>query len=106
MRGWVAVPSAMRILIPALKVWSKQSVCAAQGTRAVISFVVPDDTATPLRASAGSRCPRLREAATSSIVIGNAAYDVAVSIHPQERVLLRQGIRVIREHIPKTGGLE
>jgi hypothetical protein len=28
-------------------------------------------------------------AATSSIVIGNAAYDVAVSIHPQERVLLR-----------------
>ena len=27
-------------------------------------------------------------AATSSIVIGNAAYDVAVSVHPQERVLL------------------
>jgi hypothetical protein len=41
-------------------------------------------------------------AATSSIVIGNAAYDVAVSVHPQERVLLRQGIRVIREHVPKT----
>jgi hypothetical protein len=40
-------------------------------------------------------------AATSSIVIGNAAYDVAVSVHPQERVLLRQGIRVIREHVPK-----
>jgi hypothetical protein len=37
----------------------------------------------------------------SSIVIGNAAFDVAVSVHPQERVLLRQGIRVIREHVPK-----
>jgi hypothetical protein len=32
----------------------------------------------------------------------NAAYDVAVSMHPQERVLLR-GIRVIREHAPKDG---
>jgi hypothetical protein len=31
-----------------------------------------------------------------------AACDVAVSVHPQERVLLRQGIRVIREHIPKS----
>jgi hypothetical protein len=40
-------------------------------------------------------------AATSSIVIGNAAFEVAVSVHPQERVLLRQGIRVIREHVPK-----
>jgi hypothetical protein len=40
-------------------------------------------------------------AATSSIVIGNAAFDVAVSIHPQERVLLRQGSRVIRQHAPK-----
>src|ERR1700733_14346263 len=39
-------------------------------------------------------------AATSSIVIGNAAYDVAVSLHPQERVLLRQGIRVVRKHEP------
>jgi hypothetical protein len=37
---------------------------------------------------------------TSSIVIGNAAYDVAVSVHPRERVLLRQGIRVIR--VPRT----
>lgn len=40
-------------------------------------------------------------AATSSIVIGNAAYDAAVSVHPQEWVLLRQGIRVMREHVPK-----
>jgi hypothetical protein len=39
-------------------------------------------------------------AATSSIVIGNAAYEVAVSLHPQERVLLRQGIRVVRKHEP------
>jgi hypothetical protein len=37
-------------------------------------------------------------AATSSIVIGNAAFDMAASIHPQERVLLRQGIRVLRKH--------
>jgi len=36
-------------------------------------------------------------------VIGNAAFDVAVYIHPQERVLLRQGIRVIREHVPGGG---
>jgi hypothetical protein len=41
-------------------------------------------------------------AATSSIVTGNAAHDIAVSVHPQERVLLRQGIRVIREHVPKS----
>jgi hypothetical protein len=41
-------------------------------------------------------------AATSSIIIGNAAFDVAVSIHPQERVLLRQGMRVIRQHKPKS----
>jgi hypothetical protein len=41
-------------------------------------------------------------AATSSIVIGNAAFDVAVSVHPRERVLLRQGIRVIREHVPRN----
>jgi hypothetical protein len=36
------------------------------------------------------------------VVIGNAAFDVAVSVHPQERVLLRQGIRVIREHVPNS----
>jgi hypothetical protein len=40
-------------------------------------------------------------AATSSIVIGNAAFDVAVATHPNERLMLRQGIRVIREHVPK-----
>jgi hypothetical protein len=34
------------------------------------------------------------------VVAGNAAYDVAVSMHPQERVLLRQGIRVLRKHEP------
>ena len=42
-------------------------------------------------------------AATSSMAVGNAAYDVAVSMHPQERVLLRQGIRVIRQHDLKSG---
>jgi len=39
-------------------------------------------------------------AATSSIIIGNAALDVAVATHPNERLMLRQGARVIRKHIP------
>ena len=40
-------------------------------------------------------------AAMSSIVIGNEA-TTSVSVHPQECVLLRQGIRVIWEHVPKN----
>jgi hypothetical protein len=40
-------------------------------------------------------------AATSSIMIANAPFDVAVATHPNERLLLRQGARVIREHLPK-----
>jgi hypothetical protein len=40
-------------------------------------------------------------AATSSIMIGNAAFDVAVATHPNERLMLRQGARVIREYLPK-----
>ena len=39
-------------------------------------------------------------AATSSIVIGNAAFDVAVATYPTEHLTLRQGIRVMREHTP------
>jgi hypothetical protein len=46
----------MRILIPALKAWSKQSVYAALAVhQAIISFVVPDDIATPSMVSAGNK---------------------------------------------------
>jgi hypothetical protein len=40
-------------------------------------------------------------AATSSMTIGNAAFDVAISMHPNERLMLRQGTRVLREHAPQ-----
>jgi hypothetical protein len=66
-------------------------------------FVCSRRVAGPFLALRPWPCPRYNShvpwviAATSSIVIGNAAYDVAVSVHPQERVVLRQGIRVIRE---------
>jgi hypothetical protein len=40
-------------------------------------------------------------AATSSVAIANAAFDVAIATHPQERLMLRRGIRVVREHAPK-----
>jgi hypothetical protein len=41
-------------------------------------------------------------AATSSVAIANAAFDVAVATHPNERLMLRQGIRVIRKRRPKS----
>lgn len=40
-------------------------------------------------------------AASSSVAIGHAALDVAIASHPQERLSLRNGVLVIREHIPK-----
>ena len=43
-------------------------------------------------------------AATSSIVIGRAAFDVAVSTHPREYLTLRNGAQVVRQHTPKDGG--
>jgi hypothetical protein len=39
-------------------------------------------------------------AATSSVAIANAAFDVAVATHQNERLMLRQGIRVVRKHGP------
>ena len=44
---------------------------------------------------------RMTMAVTSSIVIAQAAFDVAVSEHPNERLTLRKGAMVIREH-PKV----
>jgi hypothetical protein len=41
-------------------------------------------------------------AATSSVAIANTAFDVAVATHPNERLMLRQGIRVIRKRRPKS----
>lgn len=42
-------------------------------------------------------------AATSSIMIGHAAFDTAVSQYRRERLTLRKGMMVIREHVPKDG---
>jgi hypothetical protein len=44
---------------------------------------------------------RMTIAATSSIVIAQAAFDVAVSEHENERLTLRKGAMVLREH-PKV----
>jgi hypothetical protein len=40
-------------------------------------------------------------AAAGTVVIGHAALDAAIESWPNERFTLRQGIRVIREHVPK-----
>jgi hypothetical protein len=42
-------------------------------------------------------------AATSSVAIGRAALDVAISTHPHEHLTLRNGAQVIRQHMPKDG---
>jgi hypothetical protein len=41
-------------------------------------------------------------AASSSIAISNAAFDVAVSEYRSQRVTLRKGAMVLREHLPPT----
>jgi hypothetical protein len=41
-------------------------------------------------------------AAASSVVIGHAAMDIAIVNYPKQRFILRQGVRVIREHNPAT----
>jgi hypothetical protein len=41
---------------------------------------------------------RMTIAAASSIVIANAAFDVAISEYAHERLTLRKGAMVIREH--------
>ena len=43
-------------------------------------------------------------AATASITIGQAAFDVAVSQYPGQRLALRKGATLIREHPPRKGG--
>lgn len=42
-------------------------------------------------------------AATSTIAIGRAAFDVAISTHPHEHLTLRNGAQVIRQHMPSDG---
>jgi hypothetical protein len=40
-------------------------------------------------------------AASSSVAIGHAALDAAIASYPDQRFTLRNGILVIREHVPK-----
>ena len=41
-------------------------------------------------------------AAAASITICHAAFDVTVAEYPSQRVTLRKGTLVVREHVPKT----
>jgi hypothetical protein len=41
-------------------------------------------------------------AASASIAIANAALDVAISEYPDQRITLRKGAMVLREHIPQS----
>ncbi|MGD0023500.1 MAG: hypothetical protein ABSC37_02575 [Xanthobacteraceae bacterium] len=41
-------------------------------------------------------------AASSSVAIGHAALDAAIANYPDQRFTLRNGILVIREHVPKS----
>ncbi len=40
-------------------------------------------------------------AAASSVAVGHAALDAAIASYPGERFTLRNGIQVIREHVPR-----
>jgi hypothetical protein len=40
-------------------------------------------------------------AAAGTVAIGHAALDAAIESWPNERFTLRQGIRVLRDHVPK-----
>jgi hypothetical protein len=40
-------------------------------------------------------------AASASVAVGHAALDAAVAAYPGQRFTLRNGILVIREHVPK-----
>lgn len=40
-------------------------------------------------------------AAASSVAVGHAAVDAAIACFPDQRFTLRNGIRIIREHVPK-----
>jgi hypothetical protein len=39
-------------------------------------------------------------AAASSVAVGHAALDAAIASYPDQRFTLRNGIQVIREHVP------
>jgi len=41
--------------------------------------------------------------ATSSMAIGHAAFDVAISTHPREYLTLRNGAQVVSQHMPDGG---
>ena len=41
-------------------------------------------------------------AASSSVAVGHAALDAAIANYPGQHFTLRNGILVIREHVPKT----
>jgi hypothetical protein len=40
-------------------------------------------------------------AATGTVTIGHAALDAAIASFPDQHFTLRQGIRVLRDHVPK-----
>jgi hypothetical protein len=40
--------------------------------------------------------------ASSSVAIGHAALDTAIANYPGQRFTLRNGVQVIREHVPHT----
>jgi hypothetical protein len=44
-------------------------------------------------------------AASSSVAIGHAALDAAIANYPRQSFTLRNGILVIREHRPTSGGV-
>jgi hypothetical protein len=39
--------------------------------------------------------------ASASVAVSHAALDAAIACYPEQRFTLRNGIQVIREHIPK-----
>jgi hypothetical protein len=43
---------------------------------------------------------RVAAAAASSVAVGYAALDAAIASYPDQRFTLRNGILVIREHVP------
>jgi hypothetical protein len=41
-------------------------------------------------------------AAASSVAVGHVALDAAIAYYPDQRFTLRNGIQIIREHVPKS----
>ena len=62
-------------------------------------------TRLPFRVEMGDRADqhvRWVIAASSSVAVGHAALDAAVANYPDQRFTLRNGILVIREHVPTS----